>query len=1155
MPGSIKGIIVEIGGDTSGLQKALSSINSATSSLTKELRGINSLLKLDPKNTELLSQKQEVLAENIEQTSRKLQDLRNIQEKANEDMSKISPENYRNLQREIANTEQKLKQLILEASNWTKAGKAIEQFGDKVTSISNKIDNLGNTFTTSLTLPVLAIGTAAVTTGNDFEKQMSRVQAIAGATKDELTQLTDQAIELGAETSFSASEVASGMENLASAGFTTNEIMKAMPGLLDLAASSGSELATASEIAASAIRGFGLEANQAGHVADVFADAAARTNAQTEDMGEAMKYVAPVAKTVGLSIEETAAAIGIMSDAGVKGSQAGTTLRGGLTRIVKPTKMVRDAMAELGVEFYDSNGKMKSLTEIIKTLQEHTKGLTDETKNQALAQIFGTEALSGMLALVNRGSDELSDMTKSFKNCDGAAEEMADTMLDNTAGAFESLSGSLESAGIAIQKELAPYVKDLAKWIQELVDKFVDLSDEEKQNVIRTVALVAAIGPAVKIIGKLGSGIGTAIKDVGLLSQAIGVVKSGAKSTSTEVNTLASVISAMKNPVTLAVTALTALAAATAYVIKKGQELDPEVQKATDNINKMTKAYNESNDAAQQQISAGVAQMDYIQRLREELTQLVDANGKVKDGYKERVDFILGQLNEALGTEYKQTDGVIQKYKELTDNIDLLIQKKKAEVVLDANKDNYANALTERTKAQTEYSNNLSKQIELENKLADLKDKLTNKTNEMNKALDEGKTGYQSAYETAKSQVQFYQTEINRTTKDLDAQKQNVQSSLDLYQKYTEIIGADDKLQTALLSNNTETIKNALQERTNSIVQQAATTDATLSQQIEKEGALYQSDLALKQDYVAKNQLENAQLIEDDIEAGQQRLTNLANQLVEETSKVTELTPDQVAAWKSLADASFIEYCNGIAKMSPEMQQQIQNATGVVAANTPEFAAQAGQMGTKVADEFDKNQEAKEKALNTLQGFYEGLNDQEKKELLKTTVGDRADEVAAEFDKGDYQTSGENVLTGLYNGLNNGTLGQSLINKAASIAKNIASQFNIQWDEHSPSKLMKKMAENFLLPISTVFDREKRGLTNDAKKLAGGIASSFGTNFNTGVDLGSIPKLQSGLTSAVKQASNVNYYNNNITFNVQELDKERLEQCFNYINRKFGSKY
>lgn len=1154
MAGNIKGIIVEIGGDTSALQKSLSSLNSATSSLSKELRGINSLLKLDPKNTELLSQKQEVLAENIEQTSRKLQDLRNIQEKANEDMSKISPENYRNLQREIANTEQKLKQLILEASNWTKAGKSLEQFGNKVTSIASKIDNLGNTLTTSLTLPVLAIGTAAITTGNDFEKQMSRVQAIAGATESELEQLTNQAIELGAETSFSASEVAAGMENLASAGFTTNEIMKAMPGLLDLAASSGAELATASEIAASAIRGFGLEADQAGHVADIFAEAAARTNAQTEDMGEAMKYVAPVAKTVGLSIEETAAAIGIMSDAGVKGSQAGTTLRGGLTRIVKPTKMVRDAMEELGVEFYDSNGKMKSLTEIIKTLQEHTKGLTDETKNQALAQIFGTEALSGMLALVNRGSNELADMTKSFKNCDGAAEEMADTMLDNTAGAFESLSGSLESAGIAIQKELAPYIRDLAEWIQELVDEFVDLSDEEKKNVIRTAALVAAIGPAVKIIGKLGSGIGTAIKDVGLLSQAIGVVKSGAKSTSSEVNTLATVISAIKSPVGLAVTALTALAAATAYVIKKGQELDPEVQKATDSINKMTEAYNESNNAAQEQISAGVAEMDYIQRLREELTQLVDANGKVKDGYKERVDFILGQLNEALGTEYTQTDGIIQKYKELTESIDLLIQKKKAEVVLDANKDNYANALTERTKAQTEYSNNLSKQIELEDELTELRGKLTEATNKQTEAEEKGQTGAYSAYETYKNQAQFYKTQIDQKTKDLEAQKQNVQSSLDLYKKYTEIIGADDKLQTALLSNNTEIIKNALQERTNSIVQQSMITNDNLAQQIEREGTLYQSDLALKQNYVAQNQLENAKLVEDDMAAGQQRLTNLASQLVEETSKVTELTPAQVEAWKSLANASFLEYCNGIAKMSPEMQQQIQNATGIVAANTPKFASQAGEMGTKVAEEFDKNAEAKEKALNTLQGFYEGLNDQEKKELLKTTVGDRADEVAAEFDKGDYQTSGENVLTGLYNGLNNGTLGQSLINKAASIAKNIAAQFNIQWDEHSPSKLMKKMAENFLLPISTVFDKKKRGLTNDAKRLAGGIANSFGNNFNTGIDLGSIPKLQSGLTSAVKQASNINYYNN-ITFNVQELDRERLEQCFDFINKKYGSMY
>lgn len=357
MAGTIKGILVEIGGDTSGLQKAISKVNTATSSLSKELRGVNSLLKLDPRNTELVSQKQKILAENIEATSKKLEELKKVEEMANSERNKVSDENYRNLQREIANTEYKLKQLQVQASKWTKAGESLEEFSNKVTRISEKIDRLGSTLTTGLTLPIFAIGTAATTVGNEFEAKMSKVQAIAGATKEELEKLTDTAIELGSKTSFSSSQVAEGMENLASAGFDTNEIIKSMPGLLDLAASSGTELAAAAEITASAIRGFGLEANTSAHIADVFAEAAARTNAQTEDMGEAMKYVAPVAKTVGLSIEETAAAIGIMSDAGVKGSQAGTTLRGGLTRIVKPTKMVRDAMEELGVEFYNSKRK------------------------------------------------------------------------------------------------------------------------------------------------------------------------------------------------------------------------------------------------------------------------------------------------------------------------------------------------------------------------------------------------------------------------------------------------------------------------------------------------------------------------------------------------------------------------------------------------------------------------------------------------------------------------------------------------------------------------------------------------------------------------------------------------------------------------------
>ena len=660
MAGSIKGIIVEIGGDTSGLQKAISKVNSATSSLTKELRGVNSLLKLDPKNTELLSQKQEILSEAIETTSEKLSQLKKIQEEANKDMSKVSPENYRNLQREIASTENKLKQLQLQASKWNEAGKKLEEFGNKFTNISSKIDNVGSKLTTSLTLPILAIGTAAVTTGNDFEKQMSRVQAISGATKDELEQLTNQAIDLGASTSFSASEVASGMENLASAGFTTSEIMEAMPGLLDLAASSGAELATASEIAASAIRGFGLEANESAHVADVFAEAAARTNAQTEDMGEAMKYVAPVAKTVGLSIEETAAAIGIMSDAGIKGSQAGTTLRSGLVRIVKPTKQVKDAMEQLNVEFYNSDGTMKSLTEIVEVLQKSTAGLTDETKNQALAQIFGTEALSGMLALVNRGSDELSNMTKSFEDADGAASEMADTMLNNTSGAIEELKGSLESAGIAIQKELAPYIKDLADYIKDLVDKFNDLSDEEKDNIIKTVSLTAAIGPALKIIGNLGSGIGKVVKISGKLSQKIGELIPKITQTSTGTFTLKSALSALGVGGAGAVAFFGAAALGIGAYQLKQHETIIEANKLTQETIKQKEAFNSLIESQNQKLAIDMQQISKTEELWQELQKITDENGKVKSGYEERAKVITSALSEALGTEINLNGDVVK---------------------------------------------------------------------------------------------------------------------------------------------------------------------------------------------------------------------------------------------------------------------------------------------------------------------------------------------------------------------------------------------------------------------------------------------------------------------------------------------------------------
>lgn len=396
-----------------------------------------------------------------------------------------------------------------------RSSKQAKRMGKDIQKVGKNIEKTGKTMTAGLTLPIVAIGTAALNTSMEFEAQMSRVQAIAEASSDELAILNQKAIDLGASTVFSASEVAEGMENMASAGFTTSEIMESMAGMLDLAASGGEGLALSAEIAASTVRGFRLEASETGHVADVLALTASRTNAQIADTGEAMKYAAPVASALGLSLEETAASIGIMSDAGIKGSQAGTTIRGALTRMVKPTKMVRDAMAELDLEFFDSAGNMKSMSEITDDLRVKTKDLTEEEKNNALARIFGTESLSGMLALVNAAPNQLEDLTSALKDSDGAAGQMAETMMDNGKGAIEEMGGALETASITIGTMLIPWITKGANKVAELANKFTLLTTDQQKTIIKIAGVVAVMGPFLIILGKVTQGIGRMISNTG----------------------------------------------------------------------------------------------------------------------------------------------------------------------------------------------------------------------------------------------------------------------------------------------------------------------------------------------------------------------------------------------------------------------------------------------------------------------------------------------------------------------------------------------------------------------------------------------------------------------------------------------------------------
>lgn len=372
---------------------------------------------------------------------------------------------------------------------WTVAVK----MKDLVTAPFRKLWNVISSPIT-MALSVAGLGFSAtdlLDTFNEFEVGMSGVQALTGATNAEFLLLKETAKDLGASTSFSASQAAIGMQNLASAGFSVEEIIAAMPGMLDLAASSGEDLAVASDIAASTLRGFGLAAEGATHVADVLAATAAYTNASVADTGQAMKYIAPIANTMGLSLEEVAAAIGLLSDAGIKGSQAGTTLRGALSRLAKPTEDMLEVMHGLNLSFYDEQGQMKSISSIVGMLKNNMSDLTDEQKQHALVTLFGQEALSGMMVLLEAGPEKLDTLTQSLENCDGAASEMAQVRLDNLAGDLEALGGALETAKLALMDKLNPYLRSGVQWlttqipqVQSMAEGMVDAAIGKFQSLV-----------------------------------------------------------------------------------------------------------------------------------------------------------------------------------------------------------------------------------------------------------------------------------------------------------------------------------------------------------------------------------------------------------------------------------------------------------------------------------------------------------------------------------------------------------------------------------------------------------------------------------------------------------------------------------------------
>lgn len=396
---------------------------------------------------------------------------------------------------------------------------ASEQSAQYWTGAGSKIKSILSTITAATATGAVAAGTAAINAGRSFEAGMSEVKAISGASRKDLEALTNKAKEMGATTKFSATQASEGLKYMAMAGWNSQQMIAGLPGVMNLAAASGENLGTVSDIVTDALTAMGLKASDSAHFADVLATAASSSNTNVAMMGETFKYAAPVAGALGYNIEDLAQAIGLMGNAGIKSSQAGTSLRSILTRLAKPPKDCANAMEDYGISIKNSDGSMKSLMEVMENMRDSLKGLPKDEQSAAAAALGGQEAMSGLLAIVNASESDFNKLSKAIDNASGAAQDQADIMNDNLQGALYELGSAAESAGI----ELYDNIKEPAKKaVRAAATEIRSLSTTIKHDGIKaivpeeTITTVKNLGDAAKSVG------GGGLKALGAAAQFAG---------------------------------------------------------------------------------------------------------------------------------------------------------------------------------------------------------------------------------------------------------------------------------------------------------------------------------------------------------------------------------------------------------------------------------------------------------------------------------------------------------------------------------------------------------------------------------------------------------------------------------------------------------
>lgn len=750
--------------------------------------------------------------------------------------------------------------LELDTSKFTKgfasARNDLQQFNNSSASISTRMTGLsnamvavGSTLTKSVSVPLATIGAMALKTTADFDAGMSEVKAISGATGTEFKQLETKAIQMGAKTKYSATEAASAFKYMAMAGWDTSDMLSGISGVMNLAAASGEDLATTSDIVTDALTAFGLSAKDSSHFADILAQASSRSNTNVGLMGETFKYVAPVAGALGYSAEDCAVSIGLMANSGIKASQAGTALRSLFTRLAKPTDTVAAAMEKYNITLTDANGNMKPLNTLMVEMRDRFSGLSEAQKANLAATLAGQEGMSGLLAIVNSSDEDFKNLTDSINNADGASDRMAKTMQDNLKGSITIFKSTVESAAISIGKKLTPEVRKFVDTGTNLVKKFNDMSDAEKTNIVN-IGKMATVIPLATLAGgkmlgglvKLGKGVSDFNGEISLLIQAIGLYRQGevkaALSTGKWLSAIKSVgpgiMSFITNPTGAAVIGVAALTVALIANTremenykKAGSKMSEEEQLLIDRTKELKQAYDESNKSKLDAIKSVNDESTAQQTLWEKLQGTVDANGRVLAGKEAYAQFIAGELSDSLGKEISIVDGQVQEYDKLKNTIQQVIEKKRAEAVQSAMQEQYGEALKKQSEATLLYNENLGKVMATKQKLKKAEAEATKALDDYTSHLELG-TGKANPYYNAMLQAQGKVEGLNEKVKQ---QTKAIDDSREAMEGYNQTVANYEGLSSALIEGDAQKISDALLKVQNSFQTANTATRESLEEQ------------------------------------------------------------------------------------------------------------------------------------------------------------------------------------------------------------------------------------------------------------------------------------------------------------------------------------